>query len=55
MKLPAEIVILWLAILATTVAFFGKSKVAGSLMLPYLAWVSFASVLNLTIWRMNVG
>ena len=51
----AEIVILWLAILATTVAFFRCSKFAGWLLVPYLAWVSFASVLNITIWRMNMG
>lgn len=50
-----EIVILWSAILATTVAFFQKSKIAGGLMVPYLAWVSFASVLNFTIWRLNAG
>ena len=49
----AEIVILWLAIVATVVTFFQKSKVAGWLMVPYLAWVSFASVLNFAIWRMN--
>lgn len=34
-----EIVILWLAIVATIVAFFQKSQVAGWLMVPYLAWV----------------
>ena len=50
-----EIVVLWLAILTTTVAFFRCSKVAGWLLLPYFAWVSFASVLNFTIWRMNMG
>jgi tryptophan-rich sensory protein len=49
-----EIVILWLAIVAMTIAFFRRSKVAGGLMVPYLAWVSFASVLNFTIWRLNV-
>ena len=50
-----EIVILWLAIVATTVAFFGCSEIAGWLMVPYLAWVSFASVLNFTIWQLNAG
>ena len=49
----AEIVILWLAIVATMVAFFRRSKIAAWLMVPYLAWVSFASVLNFTIWRLN--
>jgi tryptophan-rich sensory protein len=49
-----EIVMLWLAILATTVMFFRCSKVAGWLLVPYLGWVSFACVLNFTIWRMNV-
>ena len=48
-----EIILLWLAIAATTVAFFRSSKIAGYLMLPYLAWVSFAAVLNFTIWRLN--
>jgi translocator protein len=41
-----EIVILWLAIVATTVAFFRRSQLAGWLLVPYLAWVSFAAVLN---------
>lgn len=49
----AEILVLWLSIAATTAAFFRSSPVAGSMMLPYLAWVSFAAVLNFTIWRMN--
>ena len=49
-----EIVILWLAIVATTVAFFRSSKIAGCLLVPYLAWVSFAAVLNFTIWRLNL-
>jgi benzodiazapine receptor len=50
-----EIVILWLAIVATMVAFFRCSKIAGWLLVPYLAWVSFAAVLNFTIWRLNAG
>ncbi len=48
-----EIMVLWAVILATTMAFFRSSKVAGWLMVPYLAWVSFASVLNVAIWRLN--
>ncbi len=48
-----EIVFLWLAILATTIAFFRRSKVAAMLLTPYLFWVSFASILNFTIWSLN--
>jgi tryptophan-rich sensory protein len=50
-----EIVVLWVTIVATTVAFFRFSTSAGWLLVPYLAWVSFAAVLNFTIWRMNAG
>jgi tryptophan-rich sensory protein len=50
-----EIVILWLAIAATTVAFFRSSQIAGWLLVPYLGWVSFAAVLNFTIWRLNLA
>lgn len=48
-----DIIVLWLAILATVVAFARVSTWAGVLLLPYLAWVSFATVLNGTIWRLN--
>ena len=48
-----EIVILWVAILATLVAFRRVSRAAGLLFVPYLAWVTFATVLNLEIWRLN--
>jgi len=44
---------LWLMIVATTVAFFRKSVPAGVLLLPYLAWTTFAGVLNFTLWRLN--
>ena len=49
----AEIILLLAAILATTRAFFRHATPAGLLMLPYIAWVSFASVLNFTVWRLN--
>jgi len=48
-----EILVLLTAIAATTIAFWFRSKAAGILMVPYLGWVAFASVLNFTIWRLN--
>jgi translocator protein len=48
-----EIVALWAAILATMILFFRHSTWAGALLVPYLAWVSFAAVLNFEIWRLN--
>jgi translocator protein len=48
-----EIVALWLAIAATIAAFAATRRSAGVLLVPYLAWVSFATVLTGTIWRMN--
>ncbi len=48
-----DIIALWLAIVATIYAFSKHSKWAAWLLIPYLAWVSFASVLNFTIWRLN--
>jgi benzodiazapine receptor len=49
----AEIVLLWLAIAWTIVAFWPVHRVAAGLLVPYLAWVSFAAVLNGTLWRLN--
>ena len=49
----AEILLLWLAILLTLLAFQKVDKLAAGLLVPYLAWVSFASVLNFTLWRLN--
>ena len=51
----AEIIVLWLLIAATVLAFWSVRPLAGALLLPYLAWVSFASALNWAIWRMNPG
>lgn len=48
-----EIVFLWLAILATIIAFYKISKAAAWLLAPYIAWVSFAGYLNFTLWMLN--
>jgi translocator protein len=48
-----DIVVLWVLIAATLIGFWQVNPLAGLLLLPYLAWVSFASFLNLTIWRLN--
>ena len=48
-----EIVILWLMIYETYTSFAKISKIAGYLFLPYLAWVSFATMLNASIWWLN--
>lgn len=48
-----EIVILWISILITAFLFFRIKKIAGILFIPYIVWVSFASVLNFSIWQLN--
>jgi translocator protein len=49
----ADIVLLWLLILATALAFRRLRPAAAALLLPYLTWVSFAAALNFAIWRLN--
>jgi len=48
-----EILVLWVMILATLVAFWRVRPVAGALLLPYLAWVTLASALTWTVWQRN--
>ena len=48
-----EIILLWLAILITIIRFYPISKTAAFLLLPYIIWVSFASILNFFIVRLN--
>ncbi len=47
------IIVLWAAIAATTVAFYPVSRTAAALFLPYWLWVSFAALLNATLWWLN--
>jgi tryptophan-rich sensory protein len=49
-----EIIIMWGAILVTIVMFWKIRPLAGILLMPYLLWVSFASVLNHQLWRLNI-
>jgi tryptophan-rich sensory protein len=49
----AEVLMLWLLIASTLVAFWRVKPAAGLLLVPYLAWVTFASALNYTLWQLN--
>ncbi len=49
----ATIVVLDVAVLVTLLAFRTVDRLAGLLMMPYLAWILFATVLNIAIWRIN--
>lgn len=48
-----EIGLLWLMTAATLWIFFKIRKAAGWLLVPYLAWLTFAGALNIAIWRLN--
>ncbi|MEA2020393.1 MAG: TspO/MBR family protein [Patescibacteria group bacterium] len=48
-----EIVILWVAILLTLLNFYKLDRTAGLLLVPYLLWVTFAALLNFSIWQLN--
>jgi benzodiazapine receptor len=48
-----DIVALWAAILITLILFWKVRPIAGALLVPYLAWVSFAGFLNFELWRLN--
>ncbi len=48
-----EIILLWAAILASVILFWQISTFSAALLLPYLAWVTYAAYLNAGIWRLN--
>jgi tryptophan-rich sensory protein len=49
----ATVVVLDVGVIVTTLAFRTVDRIAAFLMLPYLAWAAFATVLNIAIWRLN--
>ncbi len=48
-----DILCLWALIAVTLILFWRIRPLAGALLIPYLLWVTFASVLNYAIWRLN--
>ena len=48
-----EIIVMWIFILLTIIQFSKLSKPAAWLLVPYIAWVSFASLLTASIWKLN--
>lgn len=51
----ADIIALWVLLALTIVAFWRVSVMAGLLLVPYIAWVSFAMALNYSVWQLNPG
>lgn len=49
----ADILVLWIFIAATVITFWRVRPLAGALLVPYLLWVSFATVLNYFMWQLN--
>lgn len=49
----ADVLVLMILILLTSIAFWRVRPLAGWLLIPYLLWVSFASALNFAIWQLN--
>ena len=49
----ADILLLWILIVATLVSFWRIRPLAGLLLVPYLLWVSFAAALNYSLWQLN--
>jgi tryptophan-rich sensory protein len=49
----AEIIVLWVFILLTIFSFSKINNTAAWLLVPYISWVSFAAILNYTIWSLN--
>lgn len=50
----AEILVLWIVILLNIILFYRISKKAGLLLIPYICWVSFATLLNYYVWILNI-
>ena len=48
-----EIIAMWISIFTMIIVFSRINKTAAIMQIPYISWVSFATILNLAIWRLN--
>ena len=48
-----EIIVLLVAIVATTILFWKRDRLAAILLVPYAGWVAFATILNFALWQLN--
>lgn len=48
-----DLLVLVLLVIVTLVLFLRVKRIAGLILIPYLAWISFAAALNFQIWRLN--
>jgi tryptophan-rich sensory protein len=46
---------LWCIVAATVSSFWRISTLAAALLIPYLAWVTFAAALTFSVWKLNPG
>lgn len=51
----ADIIFLWIAVALTIKTFYKISRTAAYLLIPYILWVSFATILNFYVWSLNLG
>jgi benzodiazapine receptor len=51
----AEILLLWILIVLTVASFWRIHRLAGVILFPYLAWVTFAAALTFSTWQLNPG
>lgn len=49
----AELSVLWVVLITTVVMFWRHSRIAAALLVPYLAWTTFALCLNFAVWQLN--